>query len=444
MRIHFTFLTMASGEGTNLFQSPTVDTAIQSRSDTDYYPSDAVPGNSKETITIEVINKSEVDFIDLNSTEIIADLQIGDKSDNGKKLSSYLKDAKYGICNNFGHALFKQITLQEGDTEMNKSTGTYPYQVDFENRITYDERDLEGRARLEGYIPDTANATALAKKYANNNGNLGLVVRSALFDDGKICQVIVKPHLGPLAQKRLLLPKTWVLFKLIPNSDDFLLTYDDSATKKTYGVYIKSINLRIRTVKLNPQMATGIYRTLQKSPAIYPTPAPFMSTATIDDGLLNWEKDNLFSGKVPKLLMYGIVKNSAFNGSRNENPFYYQHLSISETRIYIDGVQRVPTIKTDFTNGRYGEAFLQILRATEGKSCLLNAESWPYQNIWVFDLTPKGSSALSDFYPVRSGNLRIELKFGAATASGPYTIIFYGLMDSTSQIDANNNAIKNW
>ena len=75
---------MASGEGINVFQSPTIDTTSQSRADTDYYPSDVVPDNSKETITIEVINKSEVDFIDLNSSEIIADLQIGDTSDNGK------------------------------------------------------------------------------------------------------------------------------------------------------------------------------------------------------------------------------------------------------------------------------------------------------------------------------------------------------------------------
>ena len=132
---------MASGEGVNLFQSPVVDTTVLSRTDTDYYPSDVVPDNNKETITIEVINKSEVDFIDLNSTEIIADLQICDKTNN-TKLNSYLKDAKYGICNNFGHA------LQEGDTEMNNSTGMYPYQVDFENRITYDERDLGGEIKI--------------------------------------------------------------------------------------------------------------------------------------------------------------------------------------------------------------------------------------------------------------------------------------------------------
>ena len=218
----------------------------------------------------------------------------------------------------------------------------------------------------------------------------------------------------------------------------------DIISQIRYGVYIKKIKLRISIVKLTPQMATGIYRTLQKAPPIYPTPAPFMSTAIIDNGLHSWEKDNLFSGKVPKLLMHGIVENSAFNGSRGENPFYYRNLGVSETRLFIDGIQLIPTIKTDLGDRSYKEAFLQILNATEGRSCLLNAESWDFQNIWVFDLAPKGSSALSEFYSVRAGNLKLELKFNEAVAEGPYTIIFYGLMDSTSQIDGNNNVMKNW
>ena len=104
------------------------------------------PDNNTESIIIEAINKSETDFIDLNSTEILADLQICDTTNNSP-IATTLTAAKYGICNNFGQALFKQITLQEGDIEMNNSTGTYPYQVDFENRVTYDERDLEGRPK---------------------------------------------------------------------------------------------------------------------------------------------------------------------------------------------------------------------------------------------------------------------------------------------------------
>ena len=201
-----------------------------------------------------------------------------------------------------------------------------------------------------------------------------------------------------------------------------MLTHDPAAAKKTYGVYIKRIKLRVRTVKLEPQRAATTYRTLQRSPAVYPTPTPVMSTALIYNGVQAFEKDNIFSGKVPKLLMFAIVKNSAFNGSVSENPFYYLNLKIIETRVMIDGVPLFPAVKTDFENRSYKEAFLHILNALDGKSSLLNAESWDKQMLWVFDLSPKGRGALSEFYPVRSGNLRIELKFKDALVGGPYTL----------------------
>ena len=77
-----------------------------------------------------MINKSETDFTDLYSTEIFADMQLCDTTDKSR-LGSTMVVAKYGVRNNFGHVLFKQITLQQGDIDMNSSTGTYPYQVDF-------------------------------------------------------------------------------------------------------------------------------------------------------------------------------------------------------------------------------------------------------------------------------------------------------------------------
>ena len=107
-------------------------------------------------------------------------------------------------------------------------------------------------------------------------------------------QVLIKPHLGPLAQTRYLLPKTRITFELIPNSDSFLLTHDSTAAKKTYGVYIKRIKLRVRTVKVEPERAATIYRTLHKSPAVYPTPTPVMSTTLIYNGVESVEKDNSF------------------------------------------------------------------------------------------------------------------------------------------------------
>ena len=185
----------------------------------------------------------------------------------------------------------------------------------------------------------------------------------------------MKHHLGPLAQKRFLLPKTRVLFKLIPNRSEFLLKNDPCAAVATYSVYIKGIKLKIRTVELSPQVATQIYRNLQKPHAIHPMPMPIVTSSVIDNGLYSWEKGNIFTGKVVKLLMFAIVKNSAFNISLGENPFNYRNLRIQEVRIYIDGIPVIQPIHTDFRHSTHPEAFLRILNAAENKSCLLNSQT---------------------------------------------------------------------
>ena len=169
---------------------------------------------------------------------------------------------------------------------MNASTGTYPYQVDFENMINYGKRDLDGRAKFEEYTPDTASAAAMAKTHANINANAGLAVGSALFDNGNIVEVVVNSHLGPLAQKRFLLPRTRVLFNFIPNIDEFLLRKAAEAAVSTYEFYIKGIKLRVRTVKLSQQAPTLIYRNLLRSRALYPTPAPMITSSVIENGFI--------------------------------------------------------------------------------------------------------------------------------------------------------------
>ena len=426
----------------NLFKEPYSDVSILSRLDTDYYPSDAVPDNRKEIIQIEVNNTSEDEFIDLNSTEVLMKLRV-QNTINDSPIATTLATAKIGVCHNFGHSMFRQITIQEGDVNMNPSTGTYPYQVDFENMLNLTLDEYYGRGRLEGYILDTSTSQAKTALYPNGT-NVGIEDGSKLFDNGAVVMVILKPHLGPLAQQRFLLPKTRVIFKFTPNTDDFLLTHADDAAIKTYGMYIKVIKLRIRTVKLSHQSISKIYKNLRIQHAIYPTPIPSLSTHTIENGLRNWEKDNIFSGKVPKLLMFAIVKNAAFNGSRSENPFYYRTLNIKEVGLFMNGDPIIPTIYTNFANNNFEEAYLQLMNATANSCHLMYHQQWEVNNLWVIDLSPGGRNALNEYIPARDGNLRIELKFANATADGPYTIIFYGLMDSISEIDADNNVYKNW
>ena len=117
-------------------------------------------------------------------------------------------------------------------------------------------------------------------------------------------------------------------------------------------------------------------------------------------------------------------------------------MNIAELHIYIDGIPIIQPIKTDFGERTDKDAFLQILNATG--NTLLNENTWAVNNIRVIDLTPKGRNILYDYFLARSGNLRIEMKVNAAIGGGPHTSLFYGLMDSVSEIDTNNNVYKNW
>ena len=100
----------------NLFKQPYSDVSNLSRLDTYYYPSDAVPDNRKEVIQLEVNNTSEDDFIDLNSTEVLMKLRVQNTIDDSP-IATTLTTAKIGVCHNFGHSMFRQITIQECEVQ---------------------------------------------------------------------------------------------------------------------------------------------------------------------------------------------------------------------------------------------------------------------------------------------------------------------------------------
>ena len=70
----------------------------------------------------------------MNSTEVLLKLRVQNTIDNSP-IATTLTDANIGVFHNFGHSMFRQIKIQEGDVNINPSTGIYPYQVDFESMV---------------------------------------------------------------------------------------------------------------------------------------------------------------------------------------------------------------------------------------------------------------------------------------------------------------------
>ena len=75
---------------------------------------------------------------------------------------------------------------------------------------------------------------------------------------------------------------------------------------------------------------------------------------TIPAGSLSAFKEGIISGQLPKKIVDGCVRNTAYNGVYNENPFNFEHFNLSKIAVHIDGQSdTVPSLDPDFTNSLY-------------------------------------------------------------------------------------------
>lgn len=62
-----------------------------------------------------------------------------------------------------------------------------------------------------------------------------------------------------------------------------------------------------------------------------------MTTYTIAQDSLSHLKDNLFQGRVLKLLIVGFSENTNFNGDWKGNPIFFQPMHVSFLSLMLDG-----------------------------------------------------------------------------------------------------------
>ena len=136
------------------------------------------------------------------------------------------------------------------------------------------------------------------------------------------------------------------------------------------------------------------------------------------------QKDNLFSGLVPKSVVFGLVESAAFNGAFKRNPFNFQNFNVRSLSIAVNG-EALPfkPIQLSFgANPRLIEAFYTQFSGT-GKmyfntgNGISREEFANGYGVYAFDLTPDMCSASPHFNPVQKGNLSIDIQFAAPPAA---------------------------
>src|SRR5277367_6830793 len=101
-------------------------------------------------------------------------------------------------------------------------------------------------------------------------------------------------------------------------------------------IVFESAKLYLRKIKPHPQILGNIAANLSRD-AIVHYPIARNVTIPAAAGILDISREQLFYGRIPKILVLAMVDNDAASGLYAKNPFNFKHFNVKHLDLRIDG-----------------------------------------------------------------------------------------------------------
>ena len=328
------------------------------------------------------------------------------------------------------HSLFRQVEFSMNDTLVTSSNDTYPYRAYLETLLSYgNEAKKTWLRHLESwYWDETDQFDAKRKRYAKS----------------KVVDLVGRLHVDMCMQGRLVPNNVSVKFVLTRSKPEFcILNYHAGHLK----VVIESATLEARRVKLAAEEQLRIERGIAESGAKYPITHVVTKSFTVPQGLSSVTLDSMFSGQIPNKVLLAMVRNDAFTGEYDKNPYNLQTFDMTHACLYVDGRQ-VPSagLEADFSKDLYADMYFELYKNLgfyphdwgNGITAHQFAEG---SFVLAFDLTPDEAGDGVDFVTTRRhGTVKASLRF-AEGLNATATVIALGQFDNTLVIDKNRSVV---
>ena len=376
-------------------------------------------------------------YLDLASSYLYLEVKIT-KADG----TAVDADTEVGPVNLLAHSLFKQIDVYLNDVLFSNASNLYHYRALLETLLTYNDEAKKSQLTMALFYKDTAG-----KMDNIADDNVGLKTRRSLTDASKTVPMICKPHSDIFFQKRYILNGVDLKLKLVKNSNPFVLM---AAANADYKLKVTAASFFVRKVKINNGIQLNHIEMLDKKlqPAVYPLRRVEMKTCNIGTGSLSWSEENLFQGVMPKKIVVGLVKATAFEGAYAENPYNFQNFNLKFCSLLVDG-KMVPQkpLDSDFTNDLTLRNYHTLLETTgvlfnQGGIGIDRSEYEQGYSLIAFNLIPDLEES-GCYHLIKKGNIRLELKFSQALAN-PVNVVIYAEFDGAVKIDKNRAVITNF
>ena len=420
--------------GLDLFALPPTQTAVQDGLWVEYHPLATLAAGAPIEFAV---SGATADYIDLSNTYLYVKAKV--LRQDGTNPAA---DAVFAPVNYWIHSLFSQVDVSLNNILVTPSENTYPYRAYIESTLNYGREAKTTHLTSALYYQDTANHL----ESLNEAENDGFRARAAHAAAGREVDMIGRLHCDIFHQERYLLNGVDVKIRLIPSKSTFNLM---AAADANFKSIITHASMFVRKVRLNPAVTLSHAKALERGTVKYPLKRVVVKTFSIPTGNVGAVQDNLFLSQTPNRLVIGLVDSAAFNGENARNPFNFQTFGLSFLSLYLDGKQ-VPSkpLQPNFAGGQYVRSFFNLMVS----SGLANQDSGSNISrqdftggfaLYSMDLTPSLIDDNQLFELVKSGALRMELKFVRALLRS-VTVVVWAEMDSVLEIDRSRQVLTDF
>lgn len=474
----------------DLFSEQPIQSAIIKTEEIGYKPISPLENNRKPT-SIEFLLPSQADvYKDLSSINLKLKLRLS------KKDGTLYNHDHIGVCNNILHSLFRQCSVYLNGKAIAQTDVNYNYRSYIETLLSYghdasqthlstigwhmdtgDENhvefkletqtteektkesaeDTEFNAKIDADSNLSAEQKAEAKTFrtlANKSKlispkNIGLKTRRHKWSSSVIVELQGRLHCDLFNQDRLLLNNVEIKIVLSTEEEKFYIMEEVEGEARVE--YIDAC-LYVNHVTVAPGLMMLNEKILQRGEnAKYFYQRCEVKTYTISPGARNFSLDNIVMGKLPNLIILGMVKNESYTGRRDLNPYNFKHFNINKFNLVINGMT-VPSepLTFDFKSlppqcTRAYRSLFRDLNLWKNAGHQINMDLFANGSfLLIFDLTNDQSyGATACGNTINTGVIRAEAWFDE-NITETMTCVVYTTYDSCLEIDKDRNVVTNF
>lgn len=418
----------------DLFAPPMTQLSVEQNNYVEIFPLNSI---ADQEVLEFLIPGSGNFYLDLNSTVIYLRLKItkADGTDLGNN------DA-CGIIQYPLNTIFSQVDVSLNDTLISSSSATHPYRAMIETLLNFSQETLESQFSGGLWYKDTgADLDSIAM--AVDSPNQGLVKRTSFTRRSRQFELIGPLHTDIFFSERLMLNNVDVRLKLVKAKSAFTLM---SAAADEFKLNILGASLFVKKVQVSPDVMLGHSAALMKSNAIYPISRVVVKNYSIPAQTRVCSQDNLYLGKLPKYLVVGLVDHRAYVGTRQLNPFKFQHadleyLALSVNSRFIPSKPYQPHFDTHQTVREFYNLYLGNNRHIRDSPLCIDRENFENgYSLFLFNLTRDGEIDSEALSPSEHGTCRLDLRFRVALPR-TMTLVVYACYDSVIEINSKRQVL---